>query len=474
MKNKSNSWLSFIVTVTALIAVTICILIIPFIKRSKNSASVCGHEYKEVNQIVAGEFNPGYIIYKCSKCGDEKTERIKSVGILPQMYFDGNIEGIGKDSEVIIKAEYIDEEKSFQTVATLKYQGHTAMMYDKKNYTVKFYEDENKSKKNKVSLHGWKESNKYCLKANYIDFSQSRNIVSANIWRDVVASRKDIDKNIADLQYYGAIDGYPIMLFMNDEYQGIYTMNIPKDDDTYNIGNDQNEALFVINSSNSDSAYFKSTLSDDDKKSVFDLEYCWGEDEGNTDWAYQSINNLISFVMTHNGQEFKTGIEKYLDVNSAIDYLLTTYYLGLTDNFAKNALMLTYNGEKWIFSLYDMDTAFGLAFDGTKFYEPDFQLPKRNNDGSISSSTGSLLWDRMLQCFYPEICERYKELRETVFQNENVIKRYNDFIDSIPNNYFEKDLEIWKDLPLHNENNIEQMRSFLSTRSSLLDVFFIK
>jgi len=469
---KNNSPIAVITTAIILFTVTASLFIIPRIKKDNHSEDICEHQYQIISQTQPDEFNPGLTNYKCSKCGDEKAKRVKSTSVLPQIFFNGSIVGIDKDSEVLVKAEYFDKDKTFQTFATMKYQGHTSMLYKKKNYTVKFYNDENKKEKNKVSFHGWKESNKFCLKANYIDFSQSRNIVSANIWSDVVATRKSIDKNIEKLQNYGSIDGYPVMVFINDEYQGIYTMNIPKDDDTYDIGNDPGEALFVINSANSAASHFKSTLSEGDRKSIFDLEYCYGENENNTEWAYQSLNNLISFVKENDGDLFKAGIDKYLDIDSAIDYLLTTYYLGLTDNFAKNALLLTYNGEKWIFSLYDMDTAFGLAFDGTGFFNPDYQIPQKTQSGKFSSSTDSLLWDKLLQNFYTEICERYTDLRHTVLQNDGVVKRYDDFIKSIPQKYYEKDLEIWGEIPLHNENNIEQIYKYLEKRSALLDDFF--
>ena len=465
--------ITFIITVTVLIVISVGITIIAKTNHSPNSADICEHKWKKIEETFSGEFNPGYVHYRCYYCNNEKTERIKATCILPQIYFDGITDGIQKDSEVIVKTEYFDGDTHFSSFAAIKYQGHTSMKYDKKNYTVKFYKDKEKQEKNKISLNGWKENSKYCLKANYIDFSQSRNIVSANIWTDVVGSRKNIDENIASLQYYGAVDGYPVMVFINDTYRGIYTMNIPKDDDTYGIGDEKNEALFVINSSGSDSSYFKSVLSEEDKKSIFDLEYCYGEKSGDTEWAYNSLDELINFVINNDGNTFKEEIEKYLDIESAIDYLLTSYYLGLTDNFAKNALMLTYNGEKWIFSLYDMDTAFGLSFDGTVFFEPDFQIPVKNDDGSISSSTGSLLWDKLLQNFYPEICERYKELRKTVFVNDSVVKRYDSFIKSIPQTCFEKEIEIWGNIPLYKENNIEQINEFLNSRSKLLDEFFI-
>ena len=45
------------------------------------------------------------------------------------------------------------------------------------------------------------------------------------------------------------------------------------------------------------------------------------------------MNRFIRFVMDNDGEDFKTGISDYLDIDSAIDYLITAYYLGLTDSY---------------------------------------------------------------------------------------------------------------------------------------------
>lgn len=468
MKKKSSKNVIAAIATVVVITAVIVMAVVMTQPKTKNPEK-CNHTFEKVEEKTASEFSPGVVKYRCTNCKEEKKELLNATGKLPQLYLDGTTDGIGKDSEVFVKADYIDGKDSFQSNSTIKYQGHTSMNYDKKNYTIKFFEDEKGEDKNKVSVHGWKKSSKYCLKANYIDFSQSRNIVSANIWTDVVGTRKNIDKNIAELQNYGAIDGYPIMLFINNKYQGTYTMNIPKDDDTYEIGDDENEALFVINSPNSKSSYFKAKLTENDKKEIYDLEYCGGDDDS---WAYNSLDNLIDFVIKNDGEKFRKGADKYLDVESAIDYLVTTYYLGLTDNFAKNALLLTYNGDKWILSMYDMDTAFGLAFDGSGIYKPDYLLPKKTAKGKLDSASDSLLWDRILNNYSKEIKSRYFELRKNVLKNENVLKRFETFINGIPKNYYEKDLELWGDIPLHKENNINQIKDFMNKRSKLLDEFF--
>ena len=453
MKNKKAKNIIIVsITLAVLIGATVALILATRKPPVKVDPSQCSHHFEETESVLASEFVPGTTKYKCSQCGEEKTERQYATGKLPQIYFDGTLEGIGKDSAVLMKTEYVDSDQTFTSFATIKYQGHT----DGKD-------------KNKVALHSWEKSNKYCLKANYIDFSQARNVVSNNIWSEVVSSRKNLDSNIADLQFKGAIDGYPIMVFINNEYRGVYTMNIPKDDDTYNIGDDEGEALFVINSPSSDSAHFKSKLTEEDKKTIFDLEYYYGDDDS---WAYDSLDNLIDFVIKNDGESFKKGIGNYLDVDAAIDYLITTYYLGLTDNFAKNVLLITYNGERWIPSLYDLDTACGLAFDGSKIYGTDYLLPKKNDDGTLDSASDSLLWDRILNNYPNEIKTRYFELRKGALDTENSINKYKAFIDGIPSAYYDKDLEIWGDIPLHDKNNIEQIKSYLNERSSLLDTFF--
>ena len=470
MKNKkAKNILIVSITLAVLIGATVALILATRKPPDKVNPAQCSHNFEETESVAASEFAPGTITSQCSLCGEEKTERQYATGELPQIYFDGALEGIGKDSAVPMKAEYIDSDQTFTSFATIKYQGHTAMNYDKKNFTLKFFNNENGKDKNKVALHGWEKSSKYCLKANYIDFSQSRNVVSNNIWSEVVYSRKNLDSNIADLPFKGAIDGYPVMVFINNIYQGVYTMNIPKDDDTYNIGNDKGEALFVINSPSSDSAHFKSNLTEEDKKTIFDLEYCYGDDDT---WAYDSLDNLIDFVIKNDSENFKNGIGKYLDVDAAIDYLITTYYLGLTDNFAKNVLLITYDGEKWIPSLYDLDTAGGLAFDGSKIYGTDYLLPQKNADGTLDSSSDSLLWDRILNNYTAEIKARYQELRKGALDTEKTISQFETFISGIPGEYYDKDLEIWGDIPLHDKNNFEQIKSYLSERSGLLDKFF--
>lgn len=466
--NENKRTIVFIGTLLLLIAITVLVICLICLKGASGTAEKHIHNFG--NEIIvkeASSFECGKTEQKCDGCDETIIKRIKATTDLPQIYLDGDFESISKTDSINAECEYLSDDTHFKSYIAISHQGHSSLKFEKKNYKIKFFNDEENENKNKISLNGWKKSNKYCLKANYIDYTQSRNIVSANIWSSVVASRKNLDKNIAQLEHYGAIDGYPTMVFINDKYQGVFTMNIPKDDDTYKIGNDEGEALFVVNNDDSPSAHFKALITDDDKKDkndIYDLEYFNGDEN----WAYDSFNELISFVMQNDGKAFKEGIGKYLDVDSAIDYLICSYYLGVSANYNKNVVYSTYDGKRWILSMYDMDTAFGLSYDGSRFYQTDYMLPIVINE-QISSSTDNLLFDKILINYPNEIKQRYFELRSNELNNEVVIKRFKDFTKQIPKECYQKELEIWNNIPLHNENNINQIINYINQRSKLLD-----
>lgn len=459
---RMNSGLVAVLTLAVLISVTVVFFVFFGGKKSE-----CNHWYvKYTENIKASAFTVGEKKNVCIKCKEESFERINATVDLPQLYLDGDISLISKEYACAVEADYSDGDNSFSSFATIKYQGHTSMTFDKKNFTIKFYKDNSVSQKNDISLNGWDATSKYCLKANYIDFSSARNIVSSNIWSDVVASRKNLDINIAESEFYGGVDGYPVALFINNEYQGLYTFNIPKDESTYKIADSENEAMFIINSGTTEAANFRALITEAEKDFDFELEYSYPED---AQWPYESMNKLIDFVINNDGEDFRNGIEKHLDVDAAIDYLITAYALGVTDNFSKNMILITYDGRKWIPNMYDLDTACGLVFDGTAYCKYDFSVPFIAEDGKISSGTGNLLWDRILNNYTEEFKARYVELRKNILSTENMIKRYTDFINSVPTECYKNELKLYPDVPFGNINQVEQISSFMKSRCDHLD-----
>jgi hypothetical protein len=101
---------------------------------------------------------------------------------LPVLYLMGVVSAMTKDNEVSLGYVYGDRNGTCK----MKWQGSSSLSYPKKNYTIKF---DNAFE----AVEGWGEQKKYCLKANFIDHSHARNVVSAKLWGQIVKSRKQRD-----------------------------------------------------------------------------------------------------------------------------------------------------------------------------------------------------------------------------------------------------------------------------------------
>ena len=387
---------------------------------------------------------------------------------IPKVFLTGNeFSSMTIDkNEVNMEMEYRSKTKQFHAYIGIKFQGNSSLNYDKKNFTVKLYDDEAHESKQKHLFRDWKdEKNKFVLKANYIDHSHARNIVSANLWDEVVSSRSDYNTLPAELRSSpknGAIDGFPIKLYVNGTYQGVYTWNIGKDDWMWGMDEDNPNHILLCVEQNTDGEF---------KLRAYNFRALWNGTDGYFEVEVgtagtavtNAINNLISFVMNNDGSAFRNGIGTYLDVQSAIDYYLHQYIISGLDGLAKNMLLGTYDGKKWYCGAYDMDSTFGLFWNGTKFTEANYKCPEDYQEKF------NLLWERLESNYWSEIKSRYAELRQNVYSVSNMFTHFERFTDSIGNDLYTEDLEIYPSIPSGSTNNIKQLRNFIRDRLTYCD-----
>jgi hypothetical protein len=98
---------------------------------------------------------------------------------IPKVFINGTIPTT-KD-EVSAEMTYVSKTLSFNAYIEIKCQGNSSMSYPKKNFTIKLFEDAEHTSKKKINFKGWGKQNKFCLKANWIDISHLRNVVSAQL-----------------------------------------------------------------------------------------------------------------------------------------------------------------------------------------------------------------------------------------------------------------------------------------------------
>lgn len=368
-------------------------------------------------------------------------------------------------NEVNMEMEYISKTLHFSAYILIKWQGSSSITngYPKHNFTIKMFEDEARETKKKLLFKDWKfEKHKYVWKSNYIDVSHARNIVCARLWSEVVASRSDYDTLPEELRTSpnnGAIDGFPIKVYINGTYDGIYTWNIGKDDWMWNMDEDNVNHLMICakqNVSGENPCNFNKTIT------AFD-DGNWSIEVGTQSAdLVTSFNNLISCVKDTDDETFKSTIGNYLDIQSAIDYYAFHYAICGLDGLGKNVLMGTFDGVKWIIGSYDMDSVFGLYWNGSQFVSAEYACPENYQ------ANASLLWKRIEKVFKEELQTRYFELRKSVLSFSNICTHFERFMDSIGTDLYKDDSTLYP-RTLSSTNNITQIRNFVRDRLIYVD-----
>ena len=352
---------------------------------------------------------------------------------LPVLKFTGDITGMNKDDAVTLN--YVFDERS--GTCTLKWQGTSSLAYPKKNYTVKF---DNAFE----AADGWGEQKKYCLKANYIDFSHARNLIGAKLWGAMVQTRTGASEQLLATPNGGAVDGFPICVVINGKYMGLYTFNIPKDGWMFSMGDGANEGIVCAEQPTENGGIVcKWESADVVLGRDYDVEYA--PDEDNVEWMQTSLRTLIQTCIDTDGTNL-AALEAVLDVNSAIDYYIFSLLTNNYDGITKNHLLATYDGTKWMFGAYDMDCLFGMWWDGSKF---------RGNEIIGKNAHGAF---KVITTYYKdELKARYQALREDVLSEENLALVLTNFVGSIPKALLDEEVKIWTGLLNTNANNYSQM-----------------
>lgn len=385
---------------------------------------------------------------------------------MPKVFITGTLPTSKDDGDLPVTIQYFSKTNSWDCYGTLKVQGNSSAAFPKKNFTLKLYSDAGLTKKKKVDMKGWGKQSKFVLKANWIDITHSRNIVGARLWYQIVSQRKaTLPALLQEAPRLGAVDGFPVKVYVNGVYHGRYTWNIPKDKWTFNMDDDlpnhvvlcgeQNVAgasTFERSSDNIDGTYWSDEIHDTAPASVV------------TAW-----NKVLKFVNESTDAEFKAGIADYMDVNAIIEYWIFSVLFGNTDAYGKNQLFISYDLDKWLISAYDMDQFCGLDFNGILAYSYD-------SDHLIIVAQHNNLILKLIRNFGTEITARYNELRSGILSEGNVIRTFEQFMDICPSEIVAEDYAsttaggAFTEIPTKADaNNIQQIRAWVHARFTLLD-----
>ena len=262
----------------------------------------------------------------------------------------------------------------------------------------------------------------------------------------------------------GVIDGFPVQVYINGEYCGLYCWTIPKCDwmvgmDSSNVNhallsaefNDNGDIAYQYNPCNFNALW-------DGNSDYFDVEI------GTNDTTLvSSLNRVISAVMNSD----KTTLEPVLDIQGAIDYFIfQTVILG-TDGLAKNMLLATYDMIKWYLCPYDMDATFDLDWEG-EISEAYDTLPP----GYPYNNRYSSLLTYIMDGYNNEYKARYFELRKSVLSYSSIVDEFEKYIAIYGEDIYIQDTINFPEIPSVSDNTLNSLRTFVEERLDYLDDYY--
>lgn len=341
----------------------------------------------------------------------------------------------------------------FKKFGNLEVQGSSSALYVKKNWTFGFFNDEALTEECEIKLGKLVEHTEFVFKSNYIDATHSRNIVCNRIWEDMIQARSDIFKRenerakgftaangtLIDRFDSGAlchVQGYPAELYVNGDFYGLGNLNIGKKRHNYDLTkSNQNHIQIAAD----DHANFNSWQGEP----VWEIR-----NPSSPDANFTSKVNAWFNTNALTGTAFKDNFATNHDLVNAIDYMLLIDFVYAYDCFAKNFILTSWNGVKFFFTPYDLDSTLGLSWEGRS--ETEWNLSCRSSGPQASAQQ---FYQKLYTQFNAEVKARYAELKaKDVLTADNVYRHLDHFAKTFGIKKYEEEFAKWPNIPSNNPN----------------------
>lgn len=372
----------------------------------------------------------------------------KMMSRLPVMIVTGDIPTLentsDKDTQIVVDIEYNNLQnpsKSFKMKgAAMRPQGTSSMGYPKKNfriYTQKvdgtvLYDANGNVVEDKLYAFSEKAQpvDCWCLKADYAESSGTHNTGIARLWNDALINaqvegeyvcRTEAQKAAIEVGYEydvrTTIDGFPILLFYrpteNDNviFIGKYNFNNDKSTESVfgfkgipNFNNEKMQCWEVLNNGNALALFTTVDGFDEGWAEAFESRY------PDTKTPYTGDLKAFCEWMVNVSQE-DFAVEKWEHLNV---YMMAAYWCYLmrhaaADQFVKNAMFTSEDGQLFYYILYDNDTINGLINTGHLEIEPTDDRQTINASGEyVFAGHDSRLWNML------EADEEFKNIVSSV------------------------------------------------------------
>ncbi|MBR5170858.1 MAG: CotH kinase family protein [Muribaculaceae bacterium] len=306
----------------------------------------------------------------------------------------------------------------------------------KRNYRIKFQNEDSASTKLNKRFFGLRNDNSWNLDAGQMDFLRVRNRVSTDLWLDM-ARKPWYSDTVANVR--NGSRGQMVEVMLNGEYRGIYNMCEPIDRkqlklNRYDTENREYHGMLYT-------AYtWTKTVSMSEPSSSFNVTRWDGFEAKYPDYDeikrvnWKPLREAVWFANRADKDSvlFADSIGVYFDMPVMEDYFIFIVALQALDNESKNiyyACRDIAEDPRFTMVPWDLDICLGQNYaPGVNI--PDMVKPEQKIEW-ISHLPMVNMWNNM--DYRREIIARYKELRETVLNTDNLVNRYRDAINELEN-----------------------------------------
>ena len=403
----------------------------------------------------------------------------------------------------------------FKKEVIMNAQGRSSLGFPKKNIAIDICNNNgfDDSDTFKLQIGDWVPQDSFHLKGYindpfrgicpvsyklYDEIVKTRGIFNDYVWKRAIVNTSNITEtsNGAETQKETAKqfdtgarcfpDGFPCIVYLNNEFYGIYSWQLKKHRDNYhlekknanNIHLDGNITDASILNANGDASKIGWNALDvwhgfeirNPKNlilmngSKYDADFNAGEliDDSSSVYNPSDKNHILSSkvkkhilelskVMTKlsdakstydlssknnsDKEMFKSVFETYFDIDNLIDYLILSDVVRNADGFGDNWQWFTYNGVKWYIGLYDTDMILGNQAGLVQTIDPPL-------DHHVCQT---YQYKYLLEFYTDELQARYKELRDIkIIDADHICNLLKEWMDRIGNrSVFEKEWNKW-------------------------------
>lgn len=393
-------------------------------------------------------------------------------------YSAGNPVGDVDTEEV--RLDFISSTVNFTDYIEINYQGKTSLADAKKGFGIDL--------RDKHKFGYWREYDSFHLKAFYEDFCKCRDWVCNMLMEQIYVSREPLERrpfqkyndftgvsSFYTSNAYCHVEGFPVELYINDVYWGLYIWRTKKNRDNYMFNKSNTNHIFLDSQdwfSNSGSFKWTGVEIRNPKSDSGNTSFEEGI-EPNAGEVKTIVETWKDFMWGITTSTSKSDIEEHMNMDEWIDVYLLLYVVNAWDSWSRNTLYGTWDGQHFSPMIYDLNNSFN-GFGGkntgsyTAYYKPD--------SDTYNQKARSMSWFSVLETLYhDEIVERYAELKNKgIFTAQNIINLFEKFIMIVGQDVYKRDAERWPNCPSLVANNrdydsIETLNNWISSRMDYMD-----